>query len=217
MSIDEMNKDIVARSNAIYSAQANTHGEDSRAVLCDRQTRLIHRFVEIVKLIDLDGSKRRILEVGCGHGEFYKFLASVGYRGSYVGTDINPELLALAKKRFKAIDVREVDIVKADLGEKFDYVLLSGVFNIECGQTVAWVQNFLERMYAHCEEAIVFNAVSTHVNFRDPRMFYLDPVEMLQFCITKLSKRVTLTHHNLTYNYTVAVYRQQEPGLVCEE
>jgi len=217
MSIDELNKAVVAKSNAIYSAQANTHGEDSRAVLCDRQTRLIQRFVEIAKLIDLDGKNRRILEVGCGHGELYKFLAANGYRGSYVGTDINPELLAVAKKRFKSIDVREVDIIEKDLGESFDYVIVSGVFNIECGQTVAWVQHFLERLYAHCDEALVFNAVSTHVNFRDPRMFYLDPCETLQFCITKLSRRVTLTHHNLSYNYTVAVYRQAEPGLVCEE
>ena len=145
MSIEELNKQVIAKSNEIYSRQASEHGDDSRAVLCDRQTRLVQRFVELAKFLDLEGKKRRILEVGCGHGEFFKFLAANGYRGSYVGTDINPDLLAVARRRFKQIDVREVDILNTDLGETFDYVVLSGVFNIECGQTTDWIHRFLER------------------------------------------------------------------------
>lgn len=216
MANDELNKRVTERSNQIYS-EAAAHGEDSRAVLCDRQTRLIQRFVEIAHHLDLNGSKRRVLEVGCGHGEFFKFLAANGYRGSYVGTDINADLLDVARRRFKSIDVRLFDIVEQDLGETFDYVVLSGVFNIDVGQDAAWVHRFLERMYAHAEEAIVFNAVSTYVNFRDPRMFYLDPVETFRFCVEKLSRRVTVAHHNLSYNYTVAVFKQQDGGLSCEE
>lgn len=216
-TIDELNKNVIAKSNEIYSSQASKHGADARAVLCDRSTRLHQRFAEIVKFIPLDDSKSRLLEVGCGHGELYKYLAAHGYRGRYVGTDINGDLIAVARQRFKAIDVREVDIVTTDLGERFDYVVLSGVFNIACGQTVEWVQRFLERMFAHAEQAIVFNAVSTYVTYRQPEMFYIDPVEMLRFCIEKLSRRVTLTHHNLSFNYTVCVHKQEEPGLPCEE
>lgn len=217
MDIDELNRDVVANSNAIYSSQASKHGAGTLAVLCDRSTRLHQRFAEITKFIPLDSARSATLEVGCGHGEFFKYLAAHGYRGRYVGTDINAELLALARRRFKAIDVREIDILTTDLGERFDYVVLSGVFNIACGQTIDWVHRFLERMYEHAEQAIVFNAVSTYVNYRQPEMFYIDPVEMLRFCIEKLSRRVSLTHHNLSFNYTVCVYKHEEPGLSCEE
>lgn len=215
-SIDEVNEAVIAKSNEIYS-EASRHGTDARSVLCDRTTRLHQRFAEIVKFVPVDDGKLRLLEVGCGHGELYKYLAAHGYRGKYVGTDINPDLLAMAKKRFSAIDVREVDIVARDLGEKFDYVVMSGVFNIACGQTLDWVQRFVERMYAHAEQAVVFNAVSTYVTYRQPEMFYIDPCDMLRFCIEKLSRRVTLAHHNLSFNYTVAIFKQEEPGLPCEE
>ena len=73
-----------------------------------------------------------------------------------------------------------------------------------------WVQAFLERMFALCTTSLVFNAISTHVSFRDTNMFYLDPAEMLGFCLTRLSKRTSILHHNLPYNYTVLVAKQEQ-------
>jgi len=216
-NIDEMNEAVVAKANRIYSEATAKHGADARAVLCDRSTRLQQRFAEIVKFVPLDHGGVRLLEVGCGHGELYKYLAAHGFRGKYTGTDINADLLAVARQRFKAIDVRELDILAKDLGETFDYVVLSGVFNIAVGQTIEWVQRFVERMFAHAEQAVVFNAVSTYVTYRQPEMFYIDPVDMFRFCVEKLSKRVTVAHHNLSFNYTVCIYKQEAAGLACEE
>jgi hypothetical protein len=38
-------------------------------------------------------------------------------------------------------------------------------------------------------------------------MFYLNPEEVLTFCLNNLSKRVTLSHFNIPYNYTLAIYK----------
>jgi hypothetical protein len=56
---------------------------------------------------------------------------------------------------------------------------------------------------------MAFNAISTFVNYREEMMYYLDPIETARFCIEKLSRRVTLAHHNLPYNYTVFVFRSE--------
>ena len=202
--------DIVARSIALYDAAAEEHGISSRAVhWADQQTQYL-RFAEIVRNLDLNNPHVTLLDVGCGNGELYKFLNFLGYRGRYTGYDINGKLLAQARARFAGIEVAEVDILR-DAGERrFDYVVASGIFNVEVGQTVPWVQAFLERMFGLCTTSLVFNAISTHVSFRDTNMFYLDPAEMLGFCLTRLSKRTSILHHNLPYNYTVHVSKQDQ-------
>jgi hypothetical protein len=56
---------------------------------------------------------------------------------------------------------------------------------------------------------MVFNMISTHVTFRDDNMFYMNPADALSFCIENLSKRTTLAHHNLPYNYTVTIFNDE--------
>ena len=93
--------------------------------------------------------------------------------------------------------------------QRFDYVVLSGLFNVNAGQSADWVHGFLKNMFALCDGIMVFNMISTHVTFRDKGTFYMNPAEALSFCIENLSKRTTLAHHNLPYNYTVTVFKNE--------
>ena len=200
-------KNILAQQISIYDEVADKYGTSSKAVLWDDQQTQYFRFSELVKCLNMDDSNKMLLDIGCGNGELYKFLNFQGFRGQYVGYDINDKLLAQACSRFADIDVKKRDIMSEEIERRFDYVVLSGLFNVNVGQSIAWVYDFLKKMYALCDGIMVFNMISTHVTFRDERMFYLDPAEALSFCIEKLSKRTTLAHHNLPYNYTVTVYR----------
>jgi SAM-dependent methyltransferase len=213
----ETNDAVVRRSNEIYDAAAARHGAAGAAVLLTRQARQYHRFAELLRHVDLEDPATRLLDVGCGNAELYKYLAGRGYRGRYAGLDVSEGVLAQARARFPRADLRRVDLMAEDVGERFDYVVMSGLFNADAGQPLAWVQQFLRRMFALADVALVFNALSTYVSFRDPGLAYLDPAQMLAFCVEQLSRRVTLAHHNLSYNYTVAVFAAQDAGLACEE
>lgn len=210
------NDGIKARQIEKYNAAAGQHGLSSKSVLWDDPQTQYLRFYEIAKHLDLNGDKKTLLDLGCGNGEFYKFLNFVGFRGSYMGYDINEMLLAQARKRFRNINVQNVDIIGEELSQRFDYVVLSGLFNVNVGQTLDWIQMFLKKMYALSEEIMVFNMISTHVSYRDDGMFYMNPAEMLSFCIENLSRRTTLAHHNLPYNYTVAVFKDESWDSVTE-
>ncbi len=65
---------------------------------------------------------RRILDLGCGDGDFLHLL-----RPSYgIGVDINPDLVARARSRYPNLHFVEGDIEKLELpDEPFDYILLS--------------------------------------------------------------------------------------------
>lgn len=77
--------------------------------------------------LDLGGFKsgERVLDIGCGAGATTLEIARrVGPKGSAVGADLSPQLLAVARRRASAaslaVDFREADAGSADLGEPFD-------------------------------------------------------------------------------------------------
>ncbi len=204
------NQNIIEKSNQIYDDAFSKYGNDVRSTMCANPIRQYFRFNDLTTHIDLNDSTKTILEVGCGSGEMYKYLKMKGYRGKYVGYDINQNLLNLAKQRFTDIDVQLVDILTDKIDNQFDYVLMSGVFNINFGQEMDWIQAFVKKMFELCKNHIAFNALSTYVNFKEEGMFYIEPAEMLKFCIENLSKRVNLSHHNLPYNYTIIVFKEED-------
>lgn len=204
-------EEITRRSNQVYDLAASTSAEPNMAVKWGNPQTQYFRFAELVKYLDLNDPRKTLLDVGCGNGELLKFLNLSGYRGQYRGCDINAQLLEQARKRFPGAVFQRVDLlsVNKELSGRFDYVLMSGLFNTDCGQTVEWIHQMLAAMYETAEEVLIFNAVSTHVNTCESEMFYLNPSRLLEFCIENLSRRVTVAHHNLPFNFTVAVYRHE--------
>jgi len=203
-------KNILTKSIEIYNIAADKYGICSKAVLWNDPQTQHFRFYELVKNLDLNSEIKTLLDIGCGNCELYKFLNFLGFRGQYTGYDINERLLEQARNRFSNINIYKKDIMKENIEQRFDYVVMSGLFNANVGQSLDWVYKFLNKMFSLCNELSAFNMISTYVNYKDKKMLYLNPVEILAFCIENLSKRVTLTHHNLPYNFTVIVFKNED-------
>jgi cyclopropane fatty-acyl-phospholipid synthase-like methyltransferase len=195
----------------IYNQALQKYGTSSRAVLWgDPQTQYL-RFSELIKHFDLNDPGKSLLDIGCGNGELYKFLNFRGFRGTSTGYDINENLLAQAKKRFEGVNVKLIDIMEAEgTSDKYNYVVMSGLFNTNVGQSIEWTHSFIKKMFDLCSDCISFNAISTFVNYKEDEMFYLDPLATVDYCIRELSPRVTLCHHNLPYNYTITVFKDHQ-------
>ncbi len=75
---------------------------------------------------DIRGKK--ILDFGCGKGDFYEFLKNKEMEVNYT---VNDKLITVASNKYPECKFDVFDIDKEDLSEDFDYIFLCGVFNLK--------------------------------------------------------------------------------------
>lgn len=83
----------------------------------------------------------RVLEIGCGTGDLLAALEPA----EGVGIDFSAEMLAVARERHPGLRFVQTDAAGLDLGESFDFIILSDLLN-----DVFDVQQVLERVRLHC-------------------------------------------------------------------
>src|SRR5713226_6792156 len=85
------------------------------------------RFEKLMEIADL--RNRRVLDLGCGLGDFYPFLIEKFGQLDYTGIDLVSEMVEFDKNKYPKARFRHHDLFAEPLAETFDYVLISTVFN----------------------------------------------------------------------------------------
>jgi len=163
------------------------------------------RFEKLVEIGDLSGAQ--VLDLGCNLGDRYPFLKSKFAQVRYTGIDIVSELVLAAAKTHPEARFLCRDVLSEGLEENFDYILMSGLFNNAQSNGTDFLKEMVTFAYAHATKGIAFNFTSTIVNRIDPEMHYHDPIEVLGFCLDRLSARVSLHHHYERCDVAIFVYR----------
>lgn len=163
------------------------------------------RFQQLVKVGSLAG--QRILDVGCGLGHLYPFLVTACGAVDYTGIDIVPETIAYAAAKHPQARFFCHDLQHAPLPERFDYVLMCGVFNNAMPGAAAFLREMVSAAFQQCSKGLAFNFISTAVNDQDPELAYHDPLEVMKFCLERLTRRVVIHHHYDRCDVSVFAYR----------
>ena len=163
------------------------------------------RFLKLMEIADL--RNQRVLDLGCGIGDFYPFLIEKFGQLDYTGIDLVPEMVDFAATKYPGARFLCRDIAKDDLDERFDYVLASVVFNNAMPDADAYMRELLTLAFKYCTGGLGFNFISSHVNFTDPEMAYHDPAQVLDFCIGHLTRKVMIHHHYERVDVAVFAYR----------
>lgn len=194
----------------IYNDSAKKFGAHTLAsVHWEDEQKALYRYHLISKHIAKE-SGTSVLDIGCGNGGLFKYLNYSGFRGSYMGYDINDTLINAARKIYSkhAHCFEVMDILNDEVNETFEYVVLSGLFNSNYGQDFQWVCTFIEKMYALANKKVIFNAISTYTNFKEKSMYYIDPFEISDFIIKNLSSEIILEHGQLPYNFQIVINKE---------
>jgi SAM-dependent methyltransferase len=156
---------------------------------------------------DIEGS--RILDFGCGKGDFCGFLKNRNIRVNYTGFDINEKLIALGREKHPESTFRVFNIEEDDLEEDFDYVFLCGVFNLRLKGIDDTIKYTLKTLFAHCRIGLAFNALSAHNPKKDFELHHVSPENIFAFAINELSPFVAIRHDRIPYDFTMFVYRDR--------
>ncbi|MDI6728595.1 MAG: class I SAM-dependent methyltransferase [Thermodesulfovibrionales bacterium] len=199
--MDELSKKYVI---SFFDKNLMLHGDRPEAVRWSPKGQILH-YEAMLDIGNINGAK--ILDFGCGKGDFYQFLKDRGISVEYSGFDINEKLIALAKQKFPGVDFRIFDIEKDPMKEDFDYILICGVFNLQVQGIDELIKTALIRLFRHCRIALGFNALSSHNPRKDFELHYTSPEDIFNFAATKLSPFVSLRHDRIVCDFTLFVYK----------
>ena len=132
--------------------------EDIRAMGWHDEGEYSIRFDIVAKVGDLESAS--ILDVGCGFGGLYKYLISSEIKHfSYLGVDIVPSMVEIAKENNPTGKFEVADILREDLG-KFDYVFCIGTLNITTEDYDKYFREMIRRMIDIAKKAVVISFLS---------------------------------------------------------
>jgi SAM-dependent methyltransferase len=214
--IVELSADIAALESHYTRLVAEHGAAPESAQWRDKETQE-KRMTVLAETFDLRAS--HVLDFGCGTGHMLNVLRSrFAFDGSYVGYDLAENALALARAAHTGSAAQPPprferrDVLADGVGEPFDYVFVSGVFNNKVSDNWAFMTRILERLFAGTRRALAFNGLSTYVDRFDAGLFYADPGDVFRFCKERLSPRVTLRHDYevragvVPFEYTIYVH-----------
>lgn len=192
-------QDLAGRASATpgllahYQGLLKQFGPDHRAVQWSSSESQEARFAILREYIEPSAS---VVDVGSGLGDLLSSLRQSGYRGQYRGLDLVPEFVEHARQRhcldtdarFQVFDALTESIPEADL------VVASGLFNNRMGDNWGFLVTVLANMFRSAQRAVVFNAMSSYVDYEDPHLYYVDPLRIFDHAKRHFSRRVVLRH-----------------------
>lgn len=190
-----------------YNERLRRYGYDPRTLGWYKGRQPI-RFMALTNIGKMN--HHSILDVGCGFGDLLDFLEKQRLIVDYVGYDINPEFIEIAKDRHKKVKFEVRDIEEDVNEQRFDWVLSSGVFNHKVSDNEEFVRNMLTKMFEIAKLGVAVDFLSTYVDFQEGNSYHSDPKEVFDFC-KSLTKRVTLRHDYLLYEFCVYLYKEVDP------
>jgi SAM-dependent methyltransferase len=191
-----------------YSARLAEHGTSPRGV--DWKDTPSHdlRHRQFLRLIDDPAAS--VLDLGCGFGDFLRFLRESGHRGPFIGYDVGSSMIEKARSLHP-----EGDGVRWRVGavpeEVADFAVASGILNVK-GEIpdAAWeahVRDTIEILARAGRRGFGFNilSLSSDPERRRPDLHYADPAGTLRWCLQRFGRSVALLQDYGLYEFTVLV------------
>lgn len=212
-----MNQEEKARTIQRYNERLAAYGPTEKALGWGDKGRSRVRFEVLLSRWSLDNS--RILDFGCGFGDLYGYMCTKGIRGfSYLGVDINPSLIAIARDRYPRAEFLVADCTSDIPGAPFHYILSSGVFNFKLEDNRAFIAEMFSRFNALAQRGYAANFLSNRVQYKLEHTYHADPAEILNMAY-QASNNVVLRNDYMPYEFTVFVTKDAaiDPRLTVYE
>ncbi len=200
--------DDYTRLTGLYDGRLAEHGVSVQTVGWGSVADQHMRFEVLCRGLDLKGL--RILDIGCGLGDFVPWAeGKFGADFDYVGMDLSSDLIAAARQRFgseRRQFIAGTLTPESEVGE-FDVIVLSGALTFKTADNMATMRSVLGSAWARCSEAVCCNFMTSYADSQLEKNFHYSPEQVFGFA-KSLSRFVVLHHDYDLYEFTVQVLRQ---------
>lgn len=191
----------------MYERAFADHGPSEKAVFWPKG-RQDERFFALTKSIHRDNFS--ILDFGCGIGHLHNFLKMKFGQVDYMGVDIVPSFIEHCRREFRESRFQLVKSPK-DIEQNFDYVMLSGVFNILYSENkeehLEIVKATITELFSKTKIALSVNFMTDNVDFQQTGAYHQNPAEIFNFFQQSLSRRCLLDQSYMPYEYTITAWK----------
>lgn len=183
-------------------------GVDVKAVGWGSRSDQRLRFEVLCRQLNICG--KRILDIGCGLGDFIPWAEQkFGSDFDYLGIDISESMISAASRHFGSPrrQFYEGTIATNNLSGEFDISILSGTFTFKTSNNLLVMQKTLSTAWDKSKEAVCANFMSSYADNFLEKNHHFKPEEVLAFA-KSLSKYVVLYHDYDLWEFTIQIFRK---------
>ena len=174
--------DIVSNNDInlqFYTPLVKKYGNDHRAIGWKSKYSQQIRFTTFCD--NYNFSKKSVLDVGCGVGDFYHYLKALKKDVSYIGIDSCELMVKAAKKAYPSGQFYTKWLEEYQPKIRFDSVVASGVFALRVADQKNYFLRQLQCAYSLASEILMVNILTTETPKKEQFdcFYYYDPVDLL--------------------------------------
>jgi SAM-dependent methyltransferase len=203
---------ILAHAASYYASRLAQHGATPQGVDWNGAESHERRHAQFLRLLAADPDAS-VLDLGCGFGDFLRFLRASGHRGRFIGYDVAASMIEKARALYGEDHDRQWH-VGARPAEAADFAVASGIFNVRGDipedDWRAYVRDTIDILASAGRRGFAFNALSlsSDPDRRRANLNYADPAAMLGHCLSRYGRSVALLQDYGLYEFTVIVRHQ---------
>jgi SAM-dependent methyltransferase len=208
----DLHKVILSHAASYYADKLKQHGATPRGVDWNGAESHERRHTQFLRLL-AGHAEASVIDLGCGFGDFLRFLRAAGHHGRFIGYDVTSGMIEKARELYGEGSDREWH-VGAKPDKATDFAVASGIFNVmgdipgEDWRT--YVHDTIDVLAGASRRGFAFNvlSLSSDPERRRPDLYYADPIAMLGHCLSQYGRSVALLQDYGLHEFTVIVHHQ---------
>ena len=202
---------ILSNVAAYYASKLAIHGPTPQGVDWNGSASHELRHRQFLRLLD-GAPDASVLDLGCGFGDFLRFLRASGHGGPFIGYDVASDMIAEAIRLHGESADRQWRIGAKPM-EAVDFAVASGIFNVKgdvpSETWTRYVNDTIDILAQAGRRGFAFNvlSLSSDPERRAAQLYYADPSEMLSYCLHRFGRSVALLQDYGLYEFTMIVRR----------
>ena len=208
------NKLITDTQNSFYKAMFDEHGYSVKSVGFVSEVYQDVRFERLSNIFDKEENVT-VHEVGFGLGHFYKYIKEnhANKNITYSGSEIMEDFYNQCKELYPEINLYLRDIGTENCEDKYDFIVLNGVFNPKCGiSRIEWekhILNLLDKCFAMAKKGVAFSILTEFCDFYDKELYYCNTAKFFNHINDNLSRFFKYDQSYPLFEATFYIYKEE--------